>query len=46
MTKDEASMDANALRGWILEEPVPKPGFTLMDTEGQPFSFREETSDR
>lgn len=32
--------------GWagaLLGEPIPRPDFTLTDTEGQPFDFRERT---
>jgi protein SCO1 len=32
--------------GWTgvaLDEPAPRPDFTLTDTEGQPFDFRAET---
>lgn len=31
-------------RGILLSEPIPKPDFTLTDTRGEPFRFREETS--
>lgn len=30
-------------RGIVLAEPLPKPAFTLTDTGGEPFAFREET---
>jgi protein SCO1/2 len=30
-------------RGAVLDEPVPRPDFTLTDTEGQPFDFRART---
>lgn len=30
-------------RGVALAEPVPRPDFTLTDTEGRPFRFAEET---
>lgn len=30
-------------RGILLPEPLAKPAFTLPDTEGKPFAFREET---
>ncbi len=29
--------------GLVLEEPLPKPDFTLQDTDAQPFDFRRET---
>jgi len=29
--------------GWVIEEPMPKPDFTLTDTSGNPYNFREET---
>lgn len=35
---------ADALyRGRVLQRPVPRPSFTLTDTRGRPFDFREET---
>src|SRR5690625_7869470 len=33
----------SGFRGITLEEPIPKVGFTLYDTEGEPFDFLEET---
>lgn len=30
-------------RGILLPEPLPKPDFTLTDTRGEPFPFREAT---
>jgi len=30
-------------RGIVLENPPPKPSFTLQDVEGRPFDFRAET---
>ena len=30
-------------RGRVLPQPLAKPDFTLTDTEGEPFDFREET---
>lgn len=30
-------------RGHVLPQPMPKPAFTLTDTEGQSFDFRAET---
>jgi protein SCO1/2 len=35
--------DARSFRGTLLAEPVPRIDFTLTDTRGQPFSFREQT---
>ncbi len=32
-----------AYRGSPLPEPLPRPDFTLTDTEGRPFSFRDRT---
>lgn len=29
--------------GMVLDEPMPKPDFTLTDTEGNPFDFKAET---
>lgn len=31
-------------RGIVLPEPIPAPDFTLTDTEGEAFRFREETA--
>lgn len=33
-------------RGILLPEPLDRPDFTLTDTRGEPFSFREETAGR
>lgn len=30
-------------RGGLVTPPLPKPNFTLTDTEGRPFAFREKT---
>lgn len=30
-------------RGGLVTPPLPKPSFTLTDTEGKPFAFREKT---
>jgi protein SCO1/2 len=30
-------------RGMVLADPLPKPSFTLTDTEGKPFDFFKET---
>jgi len=32
--------------GRVLQRPVPRPDFTLTDTRGRPFDFREETRGR
>ena len=32
-------------QGAVLPQPVPKPDFTLTDTDGQPFDFRADTAD-
>lgn len=37
---------AEGLRGVELEEPIEVPAFTLTDTEGEPWSFRDETEGR
>jgi len=34
----------SAWRGTLLSEPVEKPDFTLADTDGKPFRFREATA--
>ncbi len=33
-------------RGFLLPEALERPDFTLTDTRGEPFDFREETADR
>ena len=35
--------DARSYRGTVLAEPVPRIDFTLTDTRGERFSFREQT---
>lgn len=37
---------AEGFRGMVLPRPIPKPDFTLTDTEGEPFDFRAETDGR
>lgn len=37
---------ATGYRGVTLEKPVPRPDFTLTDTDGEPFRFAEETRGR
>ena len=39
-----AGDDDGGLTGVVLAQPVPKPAFTLHDTDGQPFRFREQTA--
>ncbi len=34
---------ASGYRGWLLPRPQQKIDFTLTDTDGQPFHFRQET---
>jgi protein SCO1/2 len=34
-----------AYRGAMLAHAIPRPGFTLTDTHGQPFDFRAKTDD-
>ena len=38
------SADDASLAGVVLAEPMPKPAFTLNDTEGRPFPFHERTA--
>ncbi len=38
--KERAPRD---LRGYLLEQPLPKPAFTLTATDGAPFDFRPAT---
>lgn len=33
-------------RGVLLDDPAPRPDFTLTDTDGQPFDFQAETEGR
>lgn len=40
---DEA---ADSLRGMVLPNPPHRPDFTLTDTDGAPYSFRERTAGR
>ncbi len=40
---DGGGSPASDFRGVQLPEPRPKPDFTLRDTDGRPFRFREET---
>lgn len=42
----EAAADREEWRGRLLEAPVERPDFTLMDTEGQPFDFHAATAGR
>jgi protein SCO1/2 len=37
---DRAAQD---LRGYVLDQPLAKPGFTLTATDGKPFDFRPAT---
>jgi protein SCO1 len=34
------------LQGVVIEEPTPKPSFTLTDTQGEPYEFASETEGR
>lgn len=38
-----ARAQVTGYRGVVLPQPIPKSDFTLMDTQGEPFAFREET---
>lgn len=38
-----ADTGAARFRGMVLETPIPKPDFTLTDTDGKPFSFAAGT---
>jgi|SRR5690606_5071653 len=44
LSRGGVGTDDAALAGVVLAEPVPKPAFTLNDTEGRPFRFRERTA--
>jgi len=34
------------LQGVVIEDPTPKPSFTLTDTQGEPYEFASETEGR
>ena len=36
-------LSTESLRGVVIEDPTPKPSFTLTDTDGQPYDFVAET---
>ncbi|MDQ2767560.1 MAG: SCO family protein, partial [Gemmatimonadota bacterium] len=40
-----AESGGRAYRGTTLAHAVPRPGFTLTDTRGEPFDFRAKTDD-
>ena len=42
-TADGAARPESPYRGVVLETPLPRADFTLLDTEGEPFDFRAET---
>ncbi|MFO7261179.1 MAG: SCO family protein [bacterium] len=44
LTRGGVGADEASLTGVVLADPVPKPDFTLPDTEGRPFPFRERTA--
>src|SRR5258708_6477385 len=37
------AQQGNLYRGGVVAPPLPKPAFTLTDTSGAPFDFREKT---
>lgn len=37
---------ATGVHGALLDEPIPRPAFTLTDTDGEPFAFAEATAGR
>lgn len=41
-----SDLSTQALKGVVIEEPTPKPSFTLTDTEGKPYDFAAETDDK
>lgn len=45
-TAEPADAPSDGWRGVVLDSAVPKPDFTLTDTRGEPYSFREETRGR
>ena len=40
-----AESGGRAYRGAVLAHAMPRPSFTLLDTQGQPFDFRARTDD-
>ncbi|MBK5224069.1 MAG: SCO family protein [Acidimicrobiia bacterium] len=40
---EQAAGDGSVFEGVAFTEPVPKPDFTLTDTEGRPYDFAAET---
>lgn len=43
LTACSAAVPTDKLQGVVVENPTPKPSFTLTDTEGNPYDFVEET---
>lgn len=43
-TRPDEAVDADGWRGVRLERSLARPDFTLLDTDGDVFSFREETA--
>lgn len=41
-----AAVPTDKLQGVVVENPTPKPSFTLTDTEGKPYDFAEKTEDK
>lgn len=44
LSRGGAGVDETSLSGVVLADPIPKPSFTLEDTEGRPFAFQERTA--
>jgi len=44
LSRGGAGVGEVSLTGVVLVDPIPKPDFTLLDTEGQPFPFKERTA--
>jgi protein SCO1/2 len=41
-----AGEGSGGIRGTVIDPPLEKPDFVMMDTEGKPFDFRTATRDR
>jgi protein SCO1/2 len=46
LTACAGGISTGRLQGEVIEDPQPKPGFTLSDTSGDPYDFAAETDGR
>lgn len=42
----QPAVDPTAIRGVVLPDPIPRPDFTLNNTDGSPYHFANETNGR